>query len=85
MSAFDLKLDFTGKEQTKFIPVIFLTFSVFNSISVASVTVWVGRLPRNFNGESLFNHFNEYADVKNIDVSTNNHPQDQGHIQNKIH
>ena len=36
--------------------------------TVASVTVWVGRLPRNFNGESLFNHFNEYADVKNIDV-----------------
>ena len=41
----------------------------FTNFLVASITVWVGRLPKNFNPDTLYNHFHEYAEVKKIDVS----------------
>ncbi|XP_066924838.1 SR-related and CTD-associated factor 4-like isoform X1 [Clytia hemisphaerica] len=37
-------------------------------VTIASVTVWVGRLPKYFSKDALLNHFNEYADVKNVDM-----------------
>lgn len=36
-------------------------------VTVASVTVWVGRLPKSFNSDILKSHFHEYAEVKHID------------------
>jgi len=39
-----------------------------NRLTVASTTVWVGRLPRGTHPDTLYEIFSEYGDVKNIDM-----------------